>query len=240
MAKKKSGRTRAPKKKSAAEIEEEEYQAMVKARREKAESHPGFEYPDDDGQMIRKDNCHGVPLPFWPEYEQLEDLCLDWGIDFPPAGAVSAERSRRLSFALLAVLPALHMSHDEMASQQPSRKKAIFLAIQYAMTHVPEDVADVLVDFIQKSESQIIPTELDELRQNTPDLDTESGQWVRVNNACKRDGMASETLRKYRRQGEITADVLFGRDKDGRIWAKPSTTPNSHAWYYLPSLKSEK
>ena len=239
MAKKKSGRTRAPKKKSDAEIEKE-FQAMVKARREKAESHPGFEYPDDDGQMIRKHNCHGVPLPFWPEYEQLEDLCLLYGIDFPPAGAVSPEKSAHLSFALLAVLPALHMSNDEMASQQPSRKKAIYLAIQYAMTHVPEDVADVLADFIRNIESRIIPTELDELRENTPDLDTESGQWVRSSKAAKREGRSTETLKKKRARGEMTSDRLFGKDKDGRIWAKPSTTPNSHAWYYLPSLKSEK
>ncbi|MEQ8847416.1 hypothetical protein [Botrimarina sp.] len=87
------------------------------------------------------------------------------------------------------------------------------------------------------NQSAALPT-IDELEKATPPLSHETGQWVKNTRAAELEGLSTGTLSDYRLPGEKTADKMFGRDKDGRIWRRQGTA-NAHPWYLRSSLRSQ-
>lgn len=92
------------------------------------------------------------------------------------------------------------------------------------------------VDSADTSETPFV--DIDELKRITPRLDRENGEWVSNRKAAKLEGLDTETLGKYRRQGLKTADDTFGRDIYGRMWRREGT-PNSHPFYLRRTLRCE-
>lgn len=87
------------------------------------------------------------------------------------------------------------------------------------------------------SESPTIEA-LDALEKTTPSINREDGSWVTNKLAARIDGLEPRTLANYRREGQKTADGMFGRDKDGRIWRRLGT-PSSHPCYLRSTLRSD-
>ena len=83
-----------------------------------------------------------------------------------------------------------------------------------------------------------IPGEIKELERTTPPLHCDDGQWVNNKRAAKLEGIKTESLAKYRKEGIKNADHTLGRDTKGRIWRRGGTQ-HSHPWYLRSSLLSE-
>lgn len=79
---------------------------------------------------------------------------------------------------------------------------------------------------------------LETIERNTPALDKNGGTWVSNKRAASLEGVETTTLKQYRYDGEHTDNMMFGRDKDGRIWRRIGK-PNSHPWYLRSSLKDD-
>ncbi len=72
--------------------------------------------------------------------------------------------------------------------------------------------------------------------QAIPELDIDSGKWVRVRKAAMADDVTTASLKTVRGEGQKAADGLTGIDPQGRIWRKPSR--NAHTWYLRSSLRN--
>jgi hypothetical protein len=79
--------------------------------------------------------------------------------------------------------------------------------------------------------------DIEHLARVTESLDQDNDNWVNNRKAAKLEGIHTETLGKYRREGQSTTDNKFGLDFYGRIWRRPG--PNSHPWYLRRSLLNE-
>jgi hypothetical protein len=76
------------------------------------------------------------------------------------------------------------------------------------------------------------------LEKISPPLDRGNGLWVSNRKAAELESLESETLGKYRRNGQSTADGKFGRDIHGRIWRREGN-PSSHPCYLRRTLLSK-
>lgn len=80
--------------------------------------------------------------------------------------------------------------------------------------------------------------DIDELERDTPELDTQGGEWIKNKKAARLLGVEVSTLCVYRSDshgGRTSEDKMFGIDYQGRIWRRVGT-PRSHPWYLRSSL----
>ncbi len=87
---------------------------------------------------------------------------------------------------------------------------------------------------IRKSTCEVI-----ELECQTPALDAGSEDWLTPAEVKRLDNIEVDSLRVLRSGGQRNAEKLFGVDKSGRRWRKP-TVSSSKVFYWKPSLLSQR
>lgn len=124
-------------------------------------------------------------------------------------------------------------------------------SISYLMSHVLSQAADrkdnAAMPELKTAEEKVDgpntttdnAKDIKTLEEKTPELDRDNGQWVRNKRAAILDGLATETLKRYRHDGIKNAESTLGRDSDGRVWRR-SGTPGSHPLYLRSSLTSQQ
>lgn len=68
-----------------------------------------------------------------------------------------------------------------------------------------------------------------------PPFQNDSGSWITQKRAAAIAGITTQTLGKYRRDGQVSADRMSGIDRFGRIWRRQGTKA-SHPWYLKSSI----